>query len=79
VTGAISEPAWRSKPSWSLVASEDRMIPPAAQRTMSQRAGSTVVEAAGSHAIYLSQPRIVAELIVRAAKESEAVAHSGAR
>jgi pimeloyl-ACP methyl ester carboxylesterase len=79
VTGAISEPAWRSKPSWSLVASEDRMIPPAAQRTMSQRAGSTVVEAAGSHAIFLSQPRIVAELIVRAAKESEAVAHSGAR
>ena len=67
--GAISEPAWRSKPSWYLVTTEDRMIPPPAQREMSGRAGSTVVEAAGSHSIYVSQPAAVAELIEKAAEE----------
>ena len=65
--GTISEPAWRSKPSWYLVATEDRMIPPPAQREMSGRAGSTVVEASGSHAIYVSHPEAVAELIEQAA------------
>lgn len=75
--GTISEPAWRSKPSWYLVASDDRMIPPAAQRAMSQRAGATVVEVAGSHAIYVSQPAAVAKLIVEASQGSRAMAHSG--
>jgi pimeloyl-ACP methyl ester carboxylesterase len=65
--GAIDEPAWRSKPSWYLVTTEDRMIPPSAQREMSSRAGSTVVEVAGSHAIYVSQPVAVAELVETAA------------
>ena len=68
--GAISEPAWRSKPSWYLVATDDRMIPPPAQRAMSERAGATVVEAPGSHSIYVSQPRAVAELIKQAAKRA---------
>src|SRR4051812_41627686 len=54
--GTISEAAWRSKPSWYLVATDDRMIPPPAQRSMAERAGATVVEAAGSHSIYVSQP-----------------------
>lgn len=67
--GTISEPAWRSKPSWYLVTTEDRMIPPPAQREMSARAGSTVVEAVGSHSIYVSQPVAVAELIEKAASE----------
>ncbi len=67
--GTISEPAWRSKPSWYLVTTEDRMIPPPAQRQMSARAGSTAVEAGGSHAIYVSQPEAVAELIEKAASE----------
>src|SRR3954467_11149218 len=71
--GTISEPAWRSKPSWYLVATEDKMIPPPAQRAMSSRAGATVVEAAGSHAIYVSQPAAVANLIATAAKGSMAV------
>jgi pimeloyl-ACP methyl ester carboxylesterase len=61
--GTISEPAWQSKRSWYLVTSEDRMIPPPAQREMSARAGSTVIEVAGSHAIYVSQPAAVADLI----------------
>ena len=65
--GTISEAAWRIKPSWYLVASDDRMIPPPAQRAMSERAGSTVAEAAGSHSIYLSQPATVAALITQAA------------
>jgi pimeloyl-ACP methyl ester carboxylesterase len=65
--GSITEPAWRIKPSWYLVATEDRMIPPPAQRVMSERAGSTVVEVSGSHAIYVSQPAAVAALIEQAA------------
>jgi pimeloyl-ACP methyl ester carboxylesterase len=74
--GTISEPAWRSKPSWYLVATDDRMIPPPAQRFMSKRAGATVVEVAGSHAIYVSQPAAVAGLIAKAAKGTRAMAHS---
>jgi pimeloyl-ACP methyl ester carboxylesterase len=66
---SISEPAWASKPSWYLIASEDRMIPPPAQQQMSARAGSTVVEAVGSHSIFLSQPAAVAGLIETAASE----------
>jgi pimeloyl-ACP methyl ester carboxylesterase len=75
VSATISEPAWKTKPSWSLVASEDRMIPPDAQRFMSNRAGATVVEVAGSHAVFVAQPAAVANLIVQAAKE--AIAHAG--
>jgi pimeloyl-ACP methyl ester carboxylesterase len=67
LNGAVSQAAWRTKPSWYLVASDDKMIPPAAQRFMSKRAGSTVVEVAGSHAIYVSQPNAVATLIKNAA------------
>jgi pimeloyl-ACP methyl ester carboxylesterase len=72
LSGTVSEPAWRTKPSWYLVATDDKMIPPPAQRAMSQRAGSTVVEAAGSHAIYVSQPKAVAALIEKAANEARA-------
>ena len=63
--GSITEPAWRVKPSWYLVATDDRMIPPPAQRAMSERAGSTVTEVPGSHAVYVSQPAAVAALIER--------------
>jgi pimeloyl-ACP methyl ester carboxylesterase len=66
--GVVSRPAWKSKPSWYLVASEDRMIPPAAQRAMSKRAGSTVAEVAASHAVYVSQPDAVVRLIAGAAR-----------
>jgi pimeloyl-ACP methyl ester carboxylesterase len=68
LSGSISEPAWKSKPSWYLIATDDKMIPPDAQRFMSKRAGSTVVEVKGSHAIYVSQPEAVAALIEQAAK-----------
>ena len=67
LSGSITEAAWRTKPSWYLVTTEDRMIPPPAQRAMSERAGSAVVEAAGSHAIYVSQPAAVVALIEQAA------------
>jgi pimeloyl-ACP methyl ester carboxylesterase len=69
--GSITQAAWRTKPSWYLVTTEDRMIPPPAQRTMSERAGSTVVEATGSHAIYVSQPAAVVSLIEQAASETQ--------
>src|SRR5260370_488818 len=74
LSGTISEPAWKAKPSWYLVVTEDKMIPPAAQSLMSKRAGSTVVEVKGSHAIYVSQPRAVAALIEQAAKSVKAAA-----
>jgi pimeloyl-ACP methyl ester carboxylesterase len=67
LAGSVTEAAWRTKPSWYLVATDDRMIPPPAQRAMSERAGSTVVEAAGSHSIYVSQPAAVVALIEQAA------------
>ena len=66
--GTISEAAWKTRPSWYLVATEDKMIPPPAQRFMSKRAGSTVVEERGSHAIYVSQPKAVAAIIAKAAE-----------
>ena len=70
LNGTVTEPAWRIKPSWFLVATDDRMIPPPAQRAMSDRAGSTVVEEAGSHSIYVSQPHAAAELIKIAARSA---------
>jgi len=68
LSGAISQPAWKTKPSWYLVSTDDKMIPPDAQRAMSKRAGSTVVEVKGSHSVYVSQPQAVASLIEKAAK-----------
>ncbi len=67
LTGAVTDPAWKSKPSYYLVAADDRMIPPPAQRMMAERAGSTVVETAGSHAVFVSKPEAVAALIEQAA------------
>jgi pimeloyl-ACP methyl ester carboxylesterase len=66
--GAVSCPAWRAKPSWYLVTTDDRMIPPPAQRAMCERIGATTVEVAASHAVYLSQPDAVAALISAAAE-----------
>jgi len=77
LNGTVREPAWRTKPSWYLVATDDHMIPPRAQRAMSERAGSTVVEAPGSHSIYVSQPRATVDLIKRAA-QGAAVEAAGA-
>jgi pimeloyl-ACP methyl ester carboxylesterase len=67
LNGAVTGPAWRTKPSWYLVSTEDKMIPPDAQRAMSKRAGSTVAEVKGSHAVYVSQPDAVAAIIAKAA------------
>lgn len=67
LAGAVTEPAWKSKPTWYLVATDDRMIPPDAQRAMANRAGATIAETKGSHAVYVSQPQAVADLIDRAA------------
>lgn len=65
--GAVAAPAWRTKPSWYLVATDDRMIPPPAQRAMAERIGAHTAEVAGSHAVYVSQPVAVADLIKQAA------------
>ncbi|MEU7825986.1 alpha/beta hydrolase [Catellatospora sp. NPDC049133] len=67
LAGAVTEPAWRHKPAWYLVATDDRMIPPGAQRAMAARAGAITAEATGSHAVYASQPTAVADLIRQAA------------
>jgi pimeloyl-ACP methyl ester carboxylesterase len=68
LAGAVTVPAWKSKRSWYLVTTDDKMIPPPAQRQMAKRANATVVEVKGSHAIYVSQPQAVIKLIEQAAK-----------
>jgi pimeloyl-ACP methyl ester carboxylesterase len=68
LNGAVTEPAWRSKPSWYLVATDDHMIPPAAQRAMSERAKAVVTETPGSHAVYVARPAVVAAVISQAAQ-----------
>ena len=69
LNGAVSEPAWRTKPSWYLVTTNDHMIPPASQRVMSERAKATVTETPANHAVYVSQPAVVAAIITQAAQE----------
>jgi pimeloyl-ACP methyl ester carboxylesterase len=66
LAGTISEPAWRNKPSWYLVATEDRMIPPPAQRMMAERAGANISEVSGSHSIFLSKAAEVVGIIEQA-------------
>ncbi len=66
--GAVTQAAWKVKPSWYLVAQDDKMIPPPAQRLMSKRAGATVTEVPGSHAVYVSRPDAVAAVIEQAAR-----------
>jgi pimeloyl-ACP methyl ester carboxylesterase len=78
LNGAVTQAAWRTKPSWCMVTTEDKMIPPDAQRMMSKRAGATVVEVKGSHAIYVSQPQAVAHLIEKAATTALAAEKSAA-
>jgi pimeloyl-ACP methyl ester carboxylesterase len=74
LAGKVTVPAWKSKPSFYLVASDDRMIPPPAQRAMAERAGAKVTETSGSHAVYVSKPAEVARLIDQAAEQSVEVA-----
>ena len=71
LAGAVSNPAWRSKPSWYLVSTDDKMIPPPAQRSMAKRAEAKIVETAGSHSVYVSKPKVVADLIAQAAREAK--------
>jgi pimeloyl-ACP methyl ester carboxylesterase len=76
--GTISEAAWKAKPSWYLLTTEDRMLPPDAQRLMSKRAGATAVEVKSSHAVYVSQPQAVAHIIEEAARGALAAAKESA-
>src|SRR6202047_3188657 len=68
--GTVSEPAWKAKPSWYLLTTEDKMIPPDAQRQMAKRAGAVIVEVKGSHSTYVSHPQAVASLIEKAAQDA---------
>ncbi|MGO9488699.1 MAG: alpha/beta fold hydrolase [Solirubrobacteraceae bacterium] len=70
LAGTVTDPAWRRKPTWYLVATDDLMIPPPAQRMMAERAGATTSEAPGSHAIYVSRPAVVGDVIVQAARNA---------
>jgi pimeloyl-ACP methyl ester carboxylesterase len=71
LNGTVSDPAWRHKPSWYLVTTDDRMIAPALQRKMAERAGATSTEVSGSHAIYVSRPDVVVNLIAEAARSPQ--------
>src|SRR5271154_6173025 len=75
--GTISEAAWKAKPTWYLLTTEDRMLPPDAQRLMSKRAGATVVEVKSSHAVYVSHPQAVAHIIEEAARGALVAAKEG--
>jgi pimeloyl-ACP methyl ester carboxylesterase len=68
LSGAVTAPAWKTKPSYYLVATDDKMIPPPAQRAMAERAKAVVTEVAGSHAVYVSKPQEVAKAIQKAAE-----------
>lgn len=68
LNGEVTEPAWKTKPSWYMVATDDHMIPVPAQRMMAKRADAKTIDQAGSHAVYVSQPEAVAKLIEEAAK-----------
>jgi len=74
LTQSVTQAAWKSKPSWYLITKDDRMIPPDAQRVMSKRTGATVVETPGSHAVYVSRPAPVVELIKQAAAKVKTTA-----
>ena len=74
LAGKVTVPAWKSKPSFYLVASDDRMIPPPAQRAMAERAGAKMTETSGSHAVYVSKPAEIARVIKQAAEQSVEVA-----
>ncbi len=68
LSGVVTDPAWKHNPSWYLVATDDRMIPPPAQRMMAARAQAQITESGGSHALYVSRPEVIADLIVTAAQ-----------
>jgi pimeloyl-ACP methyl ester carboxylesterase len=68
LNGEVSKPAWKSKPSWYLVATDDKMIPVPAQRMMANRAGAKTSDQPGSHSVYVSQPQAVAAIIEDAAR-----------
>ncbi|HEX8289106.1 MAG TPA: alpha/beta hydrolase [Pyrinomonadaceae bacterium] len=74
ITETITEAAWKKKPSWYLISADDLMIPPEAQRSMSKRAGATVVESPGSHSIFISHPETVVKMIKEAAQVARAAA-----
>ena len=68
LNGEVTTPAWKVKPSWYLVATDDKMIPVPAQRMMANRAGAKTADQSGSHAVYVSQPQAVAAIIEEAAR-----------
>jgi pimeloyl-ACP methyl ester carboxylesterase len=68
LNGEVTKPAWKTKPSWYLVATDDKMIPVPAQRMMANRAGAKTADQSGSHAVYVSQPQAVAAIIEEAAR-----------
>lgn len=70
VTTPIKQAAWKTKPSWGIVATEDKSINPDIERKEYQRAGSKVTEIKGSHVVFMSQPKAVADVIEAAAKGS---------
>src|SRR5271169_2437815 len=71
-THKVSKPAWKSKPTWYMVATADRSINPEQERMMAKRAGATTVEVNSSHVAYMSHPRETAKLIEEAATRAHA-------
>jgi len=71
-TAATETAAWKTIPSWAVVGTEDRVIPPATQRSMAERAGSTITEVAGSHVSMVSHPATAIDAILAAVAATDA-------
>ena len=65
-TAPTETTAWKTIPSWTVIGTEDRVIPPATQRSMAERAGSTITEVAGSHVSMVSHPEAAISAILAA-------------
>ena len=71
-TAPSGTPAWKTLPSWTVVGTQDRVIPPDTQRRMATRAGATITEAAGSHVSMVSHPQVTIDAILAAAQSVDA-------
>lgn len=69
LTATVSNAAWKTKPAYGIVATEDKSIVPEVQRNMYKRSNTKITEIKGSHVVFISQPKAVADVIIKAATE----------
>jgi pimeloyl-ACP methyl ester carboxylesterase len=70
----LNDAAWRTKPSWAVIATDDKAFDQLMLRNMAERIGATITEVAASHVVFMTQPKVVADVIDRAAQGAVAAA-----